>query len=78
VDAAGANLDAAIDANARIQANLLSKASPHHRRGHQGRETEGRIGPLRHRERKSRVARLSFDLGGYLNPVEFERKVGLA
>jgi carbonic anhydrase len=28
VDAAGANLDAAIDANARIQATLLSEASP--------------------------------------------------
>jgi carbonic anhydrase len=28
VDTAGTNLDAAIDANARIQANLLSKASP--------------------------------------------------
>jgi carbonic anhydrase len=28
VDAAGANLDAAVDANARMQATLLSEASP--------------------------------------------------
>ena len=46
VDAAGPDLDAAIDANAKIQATLLSKASTDHRWRDQGGQTEGRAGPL--------------------------------
>ena len=58
VDAAGGDLDAAIDANAMIQATTAQRGFPRHRRSDQGGETEGRAGALRHCERKSLVARL--------------------
>ena len=46
VNAAGPDLDAVIDANAKIQATLLSAGLTHHRRSNQGGEAEGRSCPL--------------------------------
>jgi hypothetical protein len=46
VDAAGTDLDATIDANAGIQATLLSRASPIIAGAIQEGETEGRAGPV--------------------------------